>query len=190
MRPWSERKQFRYYTRLVKLHPADSHYHQKRLWLSAKLSQSEMVQGALADYFFGCWYELAQSGKAMLDEARAHLPAHRVQLFERYMGTGQYLPPISVLATRFSVLVLPSMNVASHHLYINKEDALALSKKVGEQLLQSTNAEEKKHLQDEYLRHCLACHDRMGFMQTWFLLAKGGFEFDRAWLECKTLLEG
>ena len=188
-RSWAYHKQFRYYTRQVKLRPADSHYHQRRLQIASNAHQSEALQGAMADYFLGCWHELAENGARVLEEFGQELPTHITPLFWQFIRTGHYLTSISVLATRFSVLVSPSMNVPNHHLYISKDDARLLSKQISEQILQSDDTALVQRLQDDYFKHCLACQDRMGFMMTWFHLAKAGFEFDEAWINCKALLE-
>lgn len=189
---YAYRKQFRYYTRLVYTHRTNAYYHKKRISIAMKLEQSEPLQGALADYFFGCWHEVAKDGALLLSELSEHLPTHILQEFHTFVATGVYLPAISALATRFSVLVSPSMNVPKYKLYMNKDDAKLLSQKTSQAILlakQNNNEAELLEIEESYFHHCMACHDRMGFMMTWFALAKEGFEFDQRWLGYRQKLE-
>lgn len=186
------RRQFRYYTRLVKALPTSEYHHKKRLKIASGFYQSEPLQGALADYFFACWYDVAFDGQAVLEELSSRLPPHISQAFSSYIGQGLHMPAISPLATRFSVLVSPSMNVPKHKLYINKDDAKQMATKITAQLLAASADNDEAtvaQIQTQYLQHCLACQDRMGFMMTWFALSKADFYFDEAWQVCKATLE-
>lgn len=188
---WLERKQFRYYSRLVVVNPAHSEYHRQRIAVATNLNQSELLQGALADYFFACWYDMATVGVGLLDSLVSYLPKHIIDLFRGYIATGEYITSISILATRFSVLVSPSMNVPSYKLYVSRDDAKRLSKQASSELLQARYANDKlamTNIQSDYLKHCLACQDRMGFMMTWFNLSKYDWDFDEHWLQCRQLL--
>lgn len=186
------RRQFRYYTRLVKALPTSEYHHKKRLKIASGFYQSEPLQGALADYFFACWYDVAFDGQAVLEELSSRLPPHISQAFSSYIGQGLHMPAISPLATRFSVLVSPSMNVPKHKLYVSKDDAQRVAGEVTARLLAAKANDDTatiQAVQTEYLQHCLACQDRMGFMRTWFALAKSGFYFDEAWQACRATLE-
>lgn len=190
--PNQSRQEFRYYTRLVRTLPNNSYYHQKRLKAACQFNQGEPLQGALADYFFACWYDTAKQGYSVLDEFAGFLPNHVVQEFLQYINKGHHLSAISPLATRWSVLVSPSMNVPKHKLYISKDDAKLLAQQVSRALLdaeQNNNPELITELEEQYLNHCQACQDRMGFMMTYFALAKEGWEFSQAWNDYKHLLE-
>lgn len=186
------RRQFRYYTRLVKALPTSEYHHKKRLEIASGFYQSEPLQGALADYFFACWYDVAFDGQAVLEELSSRLPPHISQAFSSYIGQGLHMPAISPLATRFSVLVSPSMNVPKHKLYVSKDDAQRVAGEVTARLLAAKANDDTatiQAVQTEYLQHCLACQDRMGFMRTWFALAKSGFYFDETWQACRATLE-
>lgn len=186
------RYQFRYYARLIRRQPQMSYYHKQRLHIATQFHQSEPLQGALADYFFACWHELFDEGLLVLSSFGTQLPHYTYQAFERYINQGYHLPWISSLATRWSVLVSPSMNVAEHKLYVGQDDAKWLSSQVTEELLWAKQAQDDvqiESIQAAYLQHCLACQDRMGFMKTWFALAKSGWTFDENWLQCRQKLE-
>lgn len=187
-----QRRQFRYYSRCVRYFPTSAYYHKKRLEMAMVFEQSEPLQGALADYFYACWYDIAREGAALLELFANKLPAHIVESFLVYVNQGQYLSTISPLATRFSVLISPSMNVPAHRLYVNKEDAQKISHDLVKKMMEARMAEDNEllaEIQKDYLAHCLVCQDRMGFMMTWFALSKLGFEFDDEWRACKASLE-
>lgn len=184
----SERREYRYYTRLVKRLPMYSYYHKKRLVVARQMAWREPLQGALADYFFACWHEMDFDGALMLEELSGILPEHVLLGFRQYLYQGSHILPVNHLATRFSVLVSPSMNVPRHKLFVGKDDAKGLSAKVSAALIDA-DPSDIALIQAEYFAHCLACQDKMGFMMTWFSLAKLGWVFDEAWLDCKNRLE-
>lgn len=186
------RRQFRYYTRCVCQAPMSVYYHTKRLQVAAKIGQTEPYQGALADYFFACWYDMATEGRLILEEAAGRLPKHVVSAFGEFVNQGEHLPAISPLATRFSVLVSPSMNVPQHRVYMDKDESKKIAKSLQEALLVAKqNGDDGliEQIEQDYLAHCLACQDRMGFMMTWFALSRAGWEFDEKWHACKASLE-
>lgn len=187
-----QRRQFRYYSRCVRHFPTSTYYHKKRLEMASDFDENEPLQGALADYFFACWYDVAREAAGFLELFAGKLPAHIKASFLAYVNSGQHLPDISPLATRFSVLVSPSMNVPAHRLYINKEDAQKIARDLVEMLSaakEQGDSEKIAEIQKEYLAHCLVCQDRMGFMMTWFALSKKGWEFDDNWRNCRRQLE-
>lgn len=187
-----KRSQFRYYSRCVRYFPTSTYYHKKRLEVAMAFVESEPLQGALADYFYAGWYDIAREGATLLDLFGDKLPAHIVQDFLAYVNQGQYLPSISPLATRFSVLVSPSLNVPAHRLYVSKEEAQKISNDVVAKLTDTSLLETPEllsQIQKDYLAHCQVCQDRMGFMMTWFALSKTGFEFDEEWRACKQYFE-
>lgn len=185
------RRQFRYYTRCVAQSPSEVHYHQKRLQIASRFDESEPLQGALADYFFAHWYNLAGEGRLTAEEYSAKLPTHIAEQFLAYINSGEYLPIITTLATRYSVLTVPSMNVPKHKMYVGKDDAKRIADTLKATLMEAKESGDKEKIktaEDEYLAHCLACQDKMGFMMTWFALAKAGWVFDEKWESCKATL--
>lgn len=182
-------QQFRLYSRTVKNAMHLSHLHKKRIGIALSFEQSEPVQGALADYFYACWHE--DTG-AMLKRCTQKLPYHIYKSFLGYVGTGFYLPQVSELATRYSVLVSPSMSVPIHQRYVGKDDAKFLSVQISDSLLKARADGDHAlimQLQDEYLQHCLACYDRTGLLRTWFRLSRAHWQFDEAWQQTKAQLD-
>ncbi len=183
---------FRRYSRLVYANPSSSYYHKQRIRTALNFGQNEPLQGALADYFFACWYEVAKDGDVLLAMIQDKLPSYLIDAFEKYVRQGYYMPDISPLATRWSVLVTPSMDVPKHQLYISKDDAAQVAKNVSANLLAARHVSDATLVHEielEYFSHCVACQDRMGFMIAWFALAKEGWEFHEGWLTCKAALE-
>lgn len=185
------RKEFRYFSRLVKLTPANEHYHRKRIQAAMRLEQNEPLQGALADYFYACWYLMSTQGNQLLKEVSARLQAWVLEEFHRLVGQGYCLPSITKLATRWSVLASPSMDMPSHQMYVGKDDASWVAKDVCKQLLAAKVANQQQHIEQiehEFFAHCMACQDRMGFLMVWFELAKQGWVFHDGWAVCKQAL--
>lgn len=186
------RKQFRHYSRLIRNTPSNDIYHRKRIHIALKFEQSEPLQGALADYFFACWYNIASDGEQILANAEGKLPEYLNLAFRQYIRTGEHLPAISNLATRWSVLATPSINVPKHQVYISKDDAKRVASEVSQALLAARHEGDYAligRLENDYFSHCIACQDRMGFMITWFTLAKEDWQFHQDWQSCKTKLE-
>lgn len=188
------RRQFRYYSRCVAYAPNNDYFHQRRIQIASNfVGQSEPLQGALADYFFAKWYNLDNKDKQLLESLITNLPAYIVQDFLGYIRTGEHLPNISALATRYSVLVLPSMNVPTHKLYVGKDEARQIAETLKNTLLAAKAENDVTKMaiaEQEYLAHCVACQDRMGFMMTWFALSKMGWQFDDKWAQCRQKLMG
>lgn len=186
------RHQYRHYSRRIKSFPSQSYYHKQRIRIAKNLSQNEPLQGALADYFFACWYDINREGRLLLEDLSEYLPSHILERFSEYVNTGKPMQAINVLATRYSVLTSPSMNVPKDKLYVVKDDSKRLSEEVSRALIAAKNQNDSDlitQIQHEYIEHCLACRDKMGFMLTWFNLSKAGFEFDERWVDCQQQLQ-
>ncbi|WP_066802792.1 hypothetical protein [Moraxella oblonga] len=182
------RKSFRYFSRLVKITPNNERYHIERIQSAMRLEQNEPLQGALADYFFACWYLMPTTGNDILQRVSKRLNTWVVDDFRHFVNQGDYLPNITKLATRWSVLVTPSMDVPSHQMYVGKDDASWVAKDVCQRLLIAKQAEDESkiaQIEQEFFTHCVACHDRMGFMMVWFELSKNHWQFHSDWEKCR-----
>lgn len=182
------RKTFRYYSRSVKIAPHSEHHHIERIRTAMHLEQNEPLQGALADYFYACWYRLSTEGNEILNKASKRLNTWVVDDFRQFINQGYYLPHITKLATRWSVLVSPSMDMPSHQMYVGKDDASKVAKDICQRLLNAKASEDDTkitQIEQEFFAHCLACHDRMGFMMVWFELSKHHWHFHENWANCR-----
>ncbi|WP_207804010.1 hypothetical protein [Psychrobacter sp. JCM 18903] len=52
------RRVFRLYSRKVFLAPNNRHFHEQRINAALLLTEKEPLQGAVADFFYGCWYDI------------------------------------------------------------------------------------------------------------------------------------
>lgn len=182
------RKRFRHLSRLVKIAPSNEHYHTERIASAMRLEQNEPLQGALADYFYACWYVIPIKGNEVLTRVSKRLNTWVIDDFRHFVNQGDYLPNITKLATRWSVLVSPSMDVPSHQMYVGKDDASKVAKDICQRLLSAKQAEDDTkitQIEQEFFTHCLACHDRMGFMMVWFELSKNHWQFHDEWSKCR-----
>jgi hypothetical protein len=138
--------------------PADVSAHFARLHASLELPGSEPVQGALADIFvsFG---EREESLKRMaVQMARDRLAVHAARWFDAQAGQVR-LSRITPLATRWSVLARPSADISTRARRCSVDDSRALADQVV-RAFENSDAQ----AQQEFLHHCVTCHDNLAFM--------------------------
>ncbi|WP_230660660.1 hypothetical protein [Psychrobacter sp. I-STPA10] len=184
--------QFRSYSRRVVQHPNEVSFHQQRIEFAKTLMINEPLQGALADMFYGCWHEIPFIGGQVLKKVEDRLQPNVYKAFEQCILKFDYMQKVSPLATRWSVLVSPSLNVSSHNLLTSSDNARQLANEVVELLL--FNKQQKKQqriteIESDFFAHCLACHDVMAFTIAWFKLGKRNWLFDKRWQECQQDLQ-
>ena len=129
---------FRYFSRRVMERPTHLPYHQRRIEVAQSYAladaQTEPLQGALADLFYGCWFDMPEHGQKILhelsgdaarigDKTKPMLSPHILDAFNALLDGSKLLPHINKLATRFSVLVSPSFDMPEHRLRIDGDDA-------------------------------------------------------------------
>lgn len=186
------RRQFRYYSRRVFIHPNEVESHEYRIRSAMQLSEQEPLQGALADYFFGCWYDMPYRGEHILNSVEERLHPQIQRAFTECINKQEYIHLISALATRWSVLVMPSMNVESHRLRTSSDDAKRIASDITKTLLDARYDEDWERVnqvETEFFAHCFACDDRMAFSIVWFRLGKENWQFDHRWTACRHRLE-
>lgn len=185
------REQYRRLSRRVLNAPTNTNHHKERIRVAIKFFESEPLQGALADYFFGCWYDVPYHGQAVLDEAKERLSAPIYQAFLNCVHKKDYVWETSPLATRWSVLVTPSLNVPAHKLRTSSDNAWYVADNIIVSLLKARdeNSPLLSQLEEDFFEHCIACADRMAFMVVWFRLNKANWQFDERWSSCRKLLE-
>lgn len=189
--PTMVREQYRRMSRRILGSPTIITYHKERIRTAMNFFESEPLQGALADYFFGCWYDAPYQGQQILDEAKERLSAPIYQAFLNCVHKQDYVWDISPLATRWSVLVTPSLDVPAHKLRTSSDHAWHMADSIIANLLKTKTENNSllTQMEDDFLEHCIACADRMAFMVVWFRLNKEGWVFDERWTQCRKLLE-
>ena len=147
-------------------HPGDENAHMARLHAALELPGGEPAQGALADLFscFGAQHETLK--RTALQLARSRLSAHAARWFDAQAAQAA-LPAINPLATRCSVD--DSRLLAEHAvLAFERGDASA---------------------QNEFLHHCVTCHDNLAFMLARRALLKTGISLPSDWAAVSLQLE-
>lgn len=183
---------FRHYSRAILKAPSAASYHRERINIAKQFDESEPLQGALSDYFYGCWYDIPIIHPEFILEFEPHLSTQAWQIVNDCISKKYYLQKNNLLATRWSVITTPTLDVPSHKLRASSDDAAHLSQNLLEAILiahKAHNHEEVTRLEDEFFNHCLACLDLVAFMKAWFKLGKHDWVFDMRWVACRTELE-
>lgn len=186
------RHDFRFYSRKIFSAPNNRYYHEQRINAALLLKEKEPLQGAVADFFFGCWYDIPYDVEDLFMRIQNRLHPQIERAFRNCINKIDYIRHSSEFATRWSVLITPSLNVDSHRLRISSDDAKEIAKNITAELM-SARAESNwgaiEQLENEFFAHCLACNDRLAFSIVWFGLGKSDWSFDERWYRCQEHLE-
>ncbi len=163
--------------------PTDRGAHMARLQASLELAGAEPVQGALADIFccFGAGDESFKRTALQLSSER--LAAHAVRWFESQVAQ-KALPAINPLATRWSVLAHPSAEISTRARRCSVDDSRLLAAQAVQAF---TDADQTT--QNEFLHHCVTCHDNLAFMLARHALLKSGASLPDDWATVSLQLE-
>lgn len=177
------RQAVRQQARLLLRNPTDVGSHMARLRAALELGGAEPVQGALADLFscFGVRHE--QLKRTALQLARGRLSAHAARWFEAQAAQAA-LPAINPLATRWSVLAHPCADISTRARRCSVDDSRLLA----EQAVLSF-AGGNQPAQDEFLHHCVTCHDNLAFMLARRTLLKSDAALPDDWAAVSLQLE-
>ncbi len=74
---------YRRYSRQVMTQPMNMDLHTSRIMTAMELDEKEPLQGALADMFFGCWYDVPYFGERMLSQVKEKLNPKVIEGFEQ-----------------------------------------------------------------------------------------------------------
>ena len=164
-------------------HPSDADAHMARLHAALELAGAEPVQGALADVFscFGAHDEALK--RTALQLARARLSAHAARWFEAQAAQAA-LPAINPLATRWSVLAHPCADISTRARRCSVDDSRLLAEQA---VLAFERADPSA--QNEFLHHCVTCHDNLAFMLARRALLKTGISLPDDWAAVSLQLE-
>lgn len=192
---YSRRLGYRYFSRQVIAWPTNIELHTSRVMAALELPEAEPLQGALADMFYGCWFDVPFFGERILSQVKDQLHPNVLQGFQDCVDKNTYMQTASPLATRWSVLVTPSMTVYPHQMRISPDDSKALANNVINVLLDYLEDDEAPYnhpeviqTEDDFFAHCLACEDILAFSLAWWGLAKNGWELDSRWVQVQEQL--
>ncbi len=186
------RQDFRYYSRKVFLSPNTRYYHEQRIDAALLLEEREPIQGALADFFYGCWYDIPYDVEDIFAHVKDRLQTNIQQKFRDYVNKLDYIERSSPFATRWSVLVTPSLNEQENRLRISSDDAKDVAKDITSELMNARDLEDWEtieQIENEFFSHCLARNDRLAFTLVWFRLGKSDWQFDERWNACQQKLD-
>jgi hypothetical protein len=119
---------------------------------------TEAVQGALADMFAQLDAGHAAAKRAAFMACRHRLPARIGVAFEELIEQSR-IPHINTLATRWSLLSIPSADIPARV----RRCSLDVSKELAAAALVAFAARDEE-AQRAFLDHCVTCHDKMAFM--------------------------
>lgn len=184
---------YRLYSRQIINQPMNMDIHTSRIMTAMELDKKEPLQGALADMFFGCWYDVPYFGERMLSQVKEKLSPSVLAGFEKCVVGENYVFDVSPLATRWSVLTKPSMQAFEHQLRISSDDSRTVAESVVSALLDAVEDVEEDEeqevlvigIENEFFAHCLATDDRLAFSIVWWELAKNKWEFHEGWTACR-----
>ena len=164
-------------------HPGDANAHMARLHAALELPGGEPAQGALADLFscFGAQDEALK--RTALQLARPRLSAHAARWFDAQAAQAA-LPAITPLATRWSVLAHPCADISTRARRCSVDDSRLLAEQA---VLVFERGDPSA--QNEFLHHCVTCHDNLAFMLARRALLKTGISLPDDWAAVSLQLE-
>ncbi|GAF55038.1 hypothetical protein JCM18901_656 [Psychrobacter sp. JCM 18901] len=133
---------FRFYSRKVFLAPNNRHFHEQRINAALLLTEKEPLQGAVADFFYGCWFDIPYDVNNLFTRIKDRLYPHVQQGFRECIDKKRYIQRNSMLATRWSVLISPSLNEQKQRLRISSDDAREIAKDITTELMQAREDED------------------------------------------------
>ncbi|MDD2924958.1 hypothetical protein [Rhodoferax sp.] len=169
------RRTMRRHARFLKQNVLDTRVHSARLDAALLLPGAEPVQGALADLFASVGAEQAQFKRDALSLARERLAPHVSSWFESQIDA-PVLPRITPLATRWSVLAIPSADISTRARRCSVDDSRALAAQVIDAVAQGDAQGEQL-----FLHHCVTCHDNLAFMLARRALLKANTRLPPGW---------
>lgn len=188
---------YRLYSRQIISQPMSMDIHTSRIMTAMELDKKEPLQGALADMFYGCWYDVPYFGERMLSQVKEKLNPTIRAGFERCVAGSAYVFDVSPLATRWSVLTKPSMQTFDYQLRISSDDSRTVADIIISALLDTLEDEDEGEARDaiiaeieqDFFSHCLATDDRLAFSIVWWELAKNKWQFHQGWTDCRQQFE-
>ena len=154
-----------------------------RLKAALELPGAEPVQGALADLFGSFGAAHAALKRSALKLAKGRLSAHAARWFEAQIGQAA-LPAINPLATRWSVLAHPSAGISTRTRRCGPDDSRLLA---GQAVVAFQAGDQTA--QNQFLHHCVTCHDNLAFMLARRALRQSGVALPADWEAVSLQLE-
>jgi hypothetical protein len=173
--------------RVLARSPQDPGAHLARLHAALQLPDTEPVQGVLADMFVALPRQEAQLRQAALQMADGRLSPYVAEAFQRH-SQGYGLPPITALATRWSVIAHPSADVPARVRRANPDHSRQMAQAVVRALCEGEPGEAAR-TETEFLDHCTRCQDKLAFMLATRELRRREIALDDRWSRTASWLE-
>ena len=181
------RERFRQAGRGILLRPNDRQRHEERVFTACELDGTEPLQGTLADLLHACAPDAAWN-RALLLRASVdqRLPAHVYCAVLGQVQSTSRLPATNALATRWSVLTRPSLDVPRRALLCSIDDARTIAARAIPALLAGDADTEQA-----FLAHCEGAGDTLAFMMARRALTRQGLALSQHWdTVLESLLKG
>lgn len=179
------RERFRQHGRHVLRVPDDAAVHEARAMLACELPGAEPLQGTLADMLHACPPNAEHVRRLLRRPAVAQRLAPFVaRALLQTADSGQRLPRVTPLATRYSVLVMPSLDVPRRALLVGVDDSRSIAARAAAALLA-----DQPGVEDEFLAHCEGAGDSLAFMLVRRALAREGKVLSERWAQVAQTLQ-
>lgn len=181
----SAQARFRRHGRHVMRVPSDRVAHEERVMAACELAGAEPLQGAVADMLYACLPNPDRTRQLLCRPVVAHRLAPFVaRAFMAQVNAGRRLPIASALATRYSVLTTPSLDVPRRALLVGVDDSQGLAMRAAAAI--STGDADAE---DEFLNHCKGAGDVLAFMLARRALMRKGITLSPQWEETMDALQ-
>lgn len=169
------RATFRQLSRQVFQDRSNVALHQSRLHVALSLPGTEPTQGALVDMFAGCSQATDTDREMALDFVQARLNPLLVAKLRPYI-TQAGLPLSNALATRWSVIASPSLDMPRRTMRCNSDDS-----RFHAQNAVKAWQDHDVTKQEAFLEHCVICQDKLAFLLARRSLLQQLDELPAAW---------
>ena len=165
--------------------PADRQAHEERVRAAMALDGAEPLQGALSDLLHGCLPHPDRTRRLLGDpEITQRLAPFVRRGFAAQADSVRRAPRVSPLATRFSVLTMPSLDVPAHAMLCGVDDSRDIAARAVRAMLAGDSAAE-----DEFLTHCEGAGDTLAFMLARRELSRATRELSSRWDDVASVLQ-
>ena len=146
----------------------------------------------MADFFYGCWFDIPYDVNNLFTRIKDRLPPQIKQSFRDCIDKKSYIERHSTLATRWSVLVSPSLNEQTQRLRISSDDVKEVAKDIVAELIKGHDKGNWRtigNIENWFFADCIARDDLRTFAMVWFRLGKNDWLFDTGWDDCQQYLD-
>lgn len=179
------REQFRLLGQQIMRCPTDMTLHKQRIEQSLSMTGAEPLQGVLADMLYAVVGKQETEDWINQPSVASRLPILLHQRFLKQLASKRRLPRVNALATRWSVLVTPSLDVPARAILCGSDDSRVLAAEAIAAISVGVDDAEAA-----FLAHCEGANDTLAFMLVRRALIKEGKTLSPQWDSMMTQLQG